>query len=76
VDRPIVDETNIQGTVDYSVEWAKATRADGLTGAIDPDPDAPSFPEALKEQMGIKLVSKKAPQELFFIDHIERPGNN
>jgi uncharacterized protein (TIGR03435 family) len=76
VDRPIVDETGIKGTVDYSLEWAKAIHTSGLTPDSAPDPDAPSFQEALKEQMGIKLVSKKGPQELFFIDHIEKPSAN
>jgi uncharacterized protein (TIGR03435 family) len=76
VDRPMVDETGIKGTVDYTLEWGKAYRGDGLTPDIKPDPDAPTFQEALKERLGIKMVSKKGPQELFFIDHLERPSEN
>jgi uncharacterized protein (TIGR03435 family) len=76
VDRPMVDETGIKGTVDYTLEWGKAYRGNGLTPDIQPDPNAPTFQEALKEQLGIKMVSKKGPQELFFIDHLERPSEN
>ena len=76
VDRPMVDRTEIKGTVDYTLEWGKAYRSNGLTPNIEPDPDAPTFQEALKEQLGIKIVSQKAPQELFFIDHLEKPTAN
>lgn len=76
VDRPMVDETGIKGTVDYVFEWGKAYHGNGLTPDIQPDPDAPTFQEALKEQLGIKMVSQKAPQELFLIDHLEPPSAN
>ena len=76
VDRPIVDETGIKGTVDYSLEWGKGMRSDGLAPSIDPDPDAPTFQESLQEQMGIKMVAQKGPQELFSVDHLERPSEN
>ena len=76
VDRPMVDETGIKGTVDYTLEWGKAYRGNGLTPDIQPDPDAPTFQEALKEQLGIKMVSKKGPQELFLIDHLQQPSAN
>jgi uncharacterized protein (TIGR03435 family) len=32
--------------------------------------------EACKEQLGIKMVSRKGPSELFFIDHVEKPSEN
>jgi hypothetical protein len=32
--------------------------------------------EAYKEQLGIKMVSRKGPSELFFIDHVEKPSEN
>jgi uncharacterized protein (TIGR03435 family) len=76
VDRPIVDQTGIKGNIDYTFEWAKAYRGNGFTPDIQPDPDAATFQEALKEQLGIKMVPKKGPQELFFIDHVEQPSPN
>jgi uncharacterized protein (TIGR03435 family) len=76
VDRPMVDETGIKGNVDYSLEWRLAA-ANVVPGAsFNPDESAPTFDEALKEQLGIKMVSKKGPMEFFVADHIEHPSAN
>ena len=32
--------------------------------------------QALKNQVGVKLVPEKAPFELLIVDHIERPTEN
>jgi uncharacterized protein (TIGR03435 family) len=76
VDRPMVDETGLKGTVDYSLEWRRSPEQVAHGVRVEPDEDAPTFPEALKEQLGIKMVSRKGPSELFFIDHIEQPSDN
>jgi uncharacterized protein (TIGR03435 family) len=31
---------------------------------------------ALREQLGLKLESRKAPVEVYVIDHVERPAAN
>jgi uncharacterized protein (TIGR03435 family) len=75
IDRPVVDETGIKGNVDYSIESGRA--ANGVPGADStPDVPAPTFEEALKEQLGIKLVPTKAPVEFFVVDHVEHPSPN
>jgi uncharacterized protein (TIGR03435 family) len=40
------------------------------------DANGPTLQEALKEQFGLKLESKKAPIESLIIDHVERPSEN
>jgi uncharacterized protein (TIGR03435 family) len=40
------------------------------------DQDIPSLFTAFQEQLGLKLESKKAPVEMFVIDHVERPNEN
>jgi hypothetical protein len=45
----------------FEVASVKANKSDG---------------EAYKEQLGIKMVSRKGPSELFFIDHVEKPSEN
>jgi uncharacterized protein (TIGR03435 family) len=43
---------------------------------LELDEDAPTFPDALKEQLGIKMLPQKGPSELFLVDHIEKPSEN
>jgi uncharacterized protein (TIGR03435 family) len=78
--RPLVDRTGITGTVDFVLEWAPDRRASaqpgGGTSSQSDLPSGPSFPEALKEQLGIKLESEKASMDVLVIDHVERPSEN
>jgi uncharacterized protein (TIGR03435 family) len=39
-------------------------------------PDAPGIFQAIREQLGLKLVPAKGPVDLLVIDHIERPTEN
>ncbi len=73
-DRPIVDRTGLSGNFDFVIEWTP--RYDGaLPEGID-GPPGPSFQEAMKQQLGLKLEPQKAPVEILVIDHIERPADN
>jgi len=76
VDRPMLDQTGIQGTVDYSMEWRKVVDQVARGAPLELDEDAPTFADALKEQLGIKMLPQKGPSELFLVDHIERPSEN
>lgn len=76
VDRPMVDETGLKKNVDYTLEWAKARGNMGAGARVDADESAPTFKEALQDQLGIKMVSKKGPVDIFVLDHIEHPSPN
>jgi uncharacterized protein (TIGR03435 family) len=76
VDRPMVDETGLIGTVDFSLEWRLAAENVPSGQEFHPDEDAPTFAEALKEQLGLKMVPQKGPVEFFVVDHVERPSEN
>jgi uncharacterized protein (TIGR03435 family) len=76
VDRPMVDKTGIQGTVDYYLEWRKVPDQMPRGAPIELDEDAPAFADALKEQLGIKMLSQKGQSEIFIVDHIERLSEN
>jgi uncharacterized protein (TIGR03435 family) len=41
-----------------------------------PDESAPTFAEALREQLGIKMVAEKGPVDFFIVDHIEHASEN
>jgi uncharacterized protein (TIGR03435 family) len=44
--------------------------------ASEPDGDGPSFIQALRDQLGLKLESTKGLVETLVIDHVERPSEN
>ena len=69
VDQPLFDDTEIHGTVNFDFDVSRASRpgyADYVAGA-----GGPSFLEALKEQLGMKLVEHTAKVDVLVIDHIE-----
>ncbi len=76
--KPVIDRTGLGGIFDFSLEWAQPV----TSSDIGPGPNTqgeesgPSFAQAMKEQLGLKLESTKGPVELLVIDHIERPSPN
>lgn len=84
--RPVVDETGLAGTYDFFLSFAPDNSTPTFSGLMpgigvpqdDPvsDTSGPSFLEAIKDQLGIKLVPKNASVEVLVIDHIEHPSPN
>jgi uncharacterized protein (TIGR03435 family) len=72
VGRPIVDETSLKGTFDFSLSWSPAENAastsenHGLAST-----EGPPFVEAVKQQLGLKLKPTKAPIQIPVVDHVE-----
>jgi uncharacterized protein (TIGR03435 family) len=77
VGRPVIDETGLTGTFDFSLNWAP-DRNDpaSILPSDSPDSEGSSFLEALKEQLGLTLKPKTAPIRTLIIDHIEPPSPN
>ena len=74
VDRAVVDRTGLTGAFDFSLEWSLESV---VAGAPDQATTAgPNFFEALRSQLGLKLVATKAPSDTLTIDRIERPNEN
>jgi uncharacterized protein (TIGR03435 family) len=71
--RPVVDETGLEGTFDFALEWTPEMPANVN---FQPDPFGPTFLEALKDQLGLKLVPQTGPVDVFVIDHVEEPTDN
>jgi uncharacterized protein (TIGR03435 family) len=71
VDRPVVDKTGLTGTYDYRLEATPESR-------IDNNPELSDIRvfTAVQEQLGLKLVSQKAPVEVLVVDHMEKPSEN
>jgi uncharacterized protein (TIGR03435 family) len=75
--RPVVDRTGITGMIDYRMEWTPESNGPGVPGVeVEPDPNPVTFMDAVREQLGLKLESTKAPVQTLVIDHIERPSEN
>jgi bla regulator protein BlaR1 len=80
VDKPVVDQTGLKGRYDFRLELPVGTFSFSLA---PPDPDAPPadpkgtpFVNALREQLGLKLVSSKGPIRKLVIDRAEPPSGN
>lgn len=72
--RPVIDRTGLSGNFDIDLRYRPdlGTRPDGPPPA-PADPDAPSIFTAVEEQLGLKLVSDRAPVDVLVIDRLERP---
>jgi bla regulator protein blaR1 len=88
IDRPVVDQTGLKGTFDFVLEY-KPANGNGFPARVNQAPDAPPgaaapsddfggapFVEALRKQLGLKLVRTKAPVRVLVIDHVEKPSEN
>ena len=68
---PVNDATGLEGDYAIGLHWA----SDGL---VESSPDiGPRLVDALRDQLGLRLVSKKGPVEFVVVDHCERvPSDN
>jgi uncharacterized protein (TIGR03435 family) len=73
ISKPVIDHTGIQGKIDFTLEFSPEVPP-GL--GFTPDPNGPTFLEALKDQLGIKMEPATAPVDSIVIDHIEQPTEN
>jgi uncharacterized protein (TIGR03435 family) len=84
MDRPVVDQTGLTDRYDFKLKWTPDQSQFAQfrsTGAVLPpttdDPNAPpGLYTAVQEQLGLKMESKKAPDDVIVIDHIEKPSAN
>jgi uncharacterized protein (TIGR03435 family) len=67
IEQPVVDHTGIEGVFDITLKSAAS--------AIR-QPDDPSLFTLVQEQLGLKLVSTKAPIGVLVIDQAEKPSEN
>jgi uncharacterized protein (TIGR03435 family) len=75
--RPMVDRTGLAGTYDFVLEWAPEINTPDKPGVESQiDRTGPTFADALREQLGLKLESQKATLNVLVIDHVERPTTN
>jgi uncharacterized protein (TIGR03435 family) len=81
LDRPVVNQTEIQGRYDFTLTWTPdETQFGGRGGQVPPPADPANAPPglftAIQEQLGLKLEATKAPVEVLVIDRLEKPTAN
>ena len=69
--RPVVDETGLPGNYDFVLDYTPDSRPNAAV-----DSGGPSFEQALKEQLGLKLEKQDGDVEFLVLDHVERPSGN
>lgn len=67
LDRIVADSTDLKGGYDFTLEWASDQAV---------NPTSPSLFAALREQLGLRLESRKSPVEVLVIDSVEKPSEN
>lgn len=71
VDRTVIDRTGLVGEFDFTIEWVIPLPSVESQSAADAT--GPSLDTALREQLGLKFESTKAPVDFLVIDHVEKP---
>jgi bla regulator protein BlaR1 len=67
--RPIIDATGLHGKFDFQIEFVPEAKTES-------DPDGPRFEQALPDQLGLRMESRRSPMAIMVVDHIERPSEN
>ena len=76
--RKVVDATGLKGKYDIDMKWsidvAWLTERAGLRDEIVPEdgPHGPTLVHAIRDQLGLELISKKGPGDIVVVDHVEK----
>ncbi len=81
LDRPVVDQTKLEGRWDFTLNWTPDESQFGGMGMKVPPPsdkaDAPPpLFTAIQEQLGLKLEPTKAEVGVLAVDKVEQPSDN
>ena len=66
--RPVIDNTGLTGLYTFKLDWANETPGR--------ESELPPLPDALQQQLGLRLELAKGQGEFIVIDHVEKPSAN
>ena len=66
LDRPVVDETGLTGNYEWSLSFRDPRQ----------QIDAPTFEDAVRQHLGLRIVPKTGPYEVHLIESVEMPTTN
>jgi bla regulator protein blaR1 len=81
IDKPVVDQTGVEGRFDFVLELPAGMIFSLIPKPPNPDDPPPDpkgtpFVNALREQLGLKLVRSKGQVRTLIIEHVEKPSEN
>jgi uncharacterized protein (TIGR03435 family) len=81
LDRPVVDQTNLQGRWNFNLKWTPdESQFVGAGIKITPPKDEADAPPplftAVQEEVGLKLDATRTSVPVFVVDHVEKPSEN
>ena len=80
LDRPVLDETGIDGLFDFKLIWTPDETPRELNPAeqhLPVDPNGASIFTAIQQQLGLRLVPQKGSIDMLVIDRVDRtPSEN
>ena len=76
LDRPVIDRTGLAGGFDLHLKWTADVPENAARSGTIADPTSLSIFTAVRDQLGLKLESVKAPVEILVIYHVEHPSEN
>lgn len=74
LDRPLLDRTGLKGNFDFKIQFTREPNGPNIQATGDQF--GPTFIEALKDQLGLKMESGTGLVNALVIDHIEQPAPN
>ena len=76
-DRPTIDRSGLRGRYDFTIAFQPEPQS-SLQGGTQEEAEmtGPVLVEALKKQLGLKLVKQTGPVNAYVIDHVELPSEN
>ena len=76
---PVTDLTGLPGKYDIDLCWSRDDGSRGVApppggepASTDSAPSGPTLMQALQEQLGLRLESKKGPVDFLVVDHAEK----
>ena len=85
IGRPIIDKTDLKGLYDLKLQWTPEVGQGGGPFGLGgpggrepppPDPSGPSIFTAIQEQLGLKLESTRAPEDVLVIERAQPATEN
>ena len=80
LDRPVIDQTKLTGGYDFDLKFTRdlppGVSEGALVNGAAIDTSGPTIFQAVRQQLGLKLESKKGPADIIVIDHAEKPVEN